>query len=200
MHTEEGYKIYDEMEFWRNDTFESIIEFCWFDVSNCESLTCIPAELLNLKFLRRLNLGGCLKLEELPEIEETMENLKVLILDETAIKELLSSSLHHLVGLEELSLRNCKQLKTIPSSIGNLSKLLKLDLTYCVSLETFPNSIFRLKLTKLHLRGCSMLSTFPEIPSNIGRLSSLTKISLQGSSILNLPKSMAHLSSLKSLK
>jgi hypothetical protein len=43
-------------------------------------------------------------LEELPEIEETM------------------------VGLEELSLKKCRRLKTIPSSIGNLSKLLKIDL------------------------------------------------------------------------
>nr|WIL60002.1 nodulation protein [Melilotus officinalis] len=199
--SEEGYKILDDM-IEEDDpiTFKSINEFCWLDVSNCESLTSLPAELLNLKFLRRLNLGGCLKLEELPEIEETMENITVLILDETAIKELLPSSLHRLVGLEELSLRSCKKLKTIPSSIGNLSKLLKLDLTYCVSLETFPSSIFKLKLTKLHLRGCSMLRTFPEIPGNIGRLSSLTKLSLQGSSIVNLPESMAHLSSLKSLK
>jgi Leucine-rich repeat (LRR) protein len=93
---EERYKI--------KYSFTNINEFCWLDVSNCTSLTCLPAELLNLKFLTRLCLGGCLKLEELPEIEETM------------------------VGLEELSLKKCRRLKTIPSSIGNLSKLLKIDL------------------------------------------------------------------------
>jgi Leucine-rich repeat (LRR) protein len=137
-------------------------------------------------------------LEELPEIIEIMENLKVLNLDETSIKE-LPSSLHHLVGLQKLSLRNCTKLKTIPSFIGNLSELLELDLTGCASLETFPSSLFKLKLTKLDLKGCSMLGTFPEIPNDIGRLSSLTELSLQGSSIVNLPESMANLSSLESL-
>ncbi|WJX53510.1 hypothetical protein P8452_39494 [Trifolium repens] len=268
-----------------------INDFCWLDISKCESLSCLPAELLNLKFLTGLSLRGCLKLE-LPEIKETMENLKVLILDETSIKELpsslynlvgleklslqsctklktipssignfgkllklnltycesletfpssifklklaklnlegcsmlatfpeilepaesftcidltdtaikeLPSSLHHLVGLKELSLQSCTKLKTIPSSIGNLSKLLKLKLAYCESLETFPSSIFKLKLTKLDFQGCSMFRTFPEIPNDIGRLSSLTELSLKGSSIVNLPESLAHLSSLKSL-
>ncbi|GAU19774.1 hypothetical protein TSUD_79000 [Trifolium subterraneum] len=138
------------------------------------------------------------QLEVLPEFKETMENLKVLILDKTAIKE-LPSSLHHLVRLEELSLVKCKNLKTIPSSIGNLSKLLKLHLAHCVSLETFPSSIFKLKLTELDFEGCSMLKTFPEIPNDSVCLSSLTKLSLQGSNIVNLPENLAHLSSLKSL-
>ncbi|MCH86185.1 NBS-LRR resistance-like protein [Trifolium medium] len=137
-------------------------------------------------------------MEELPEIKETIENLKVLILDKTAIKE-LPSSLHRLAGLEALSLQSCTKLKNIPSSIGNLSKLIKLNLANCVSLETFPSSIFKLKLTRLDFKGCSMLWTFPEISNDIGRLSSLTELSLQGSSIVNLPESMAQLSSLKSL-
>ncbi|GAU19086.1 hypothetical protein TSUD_79080 [Trifolium subterraneum] len=274
------------------DTVPSINDTCLLDISKCKSLTCLPAELLNLKFLTEFSLRGCLKLEELPEIKETMENLKVLNLDKTAIKE-LPSSLLHLVGLQELSLQSCTKLKTIPSSIGNLSKLLKLNLAYCASLETFPNSIFKLKLTELNFEGCSMLQTFPEIlesaesfahinltktaikelpsslhllvgleilslqscrnlktipssignltkpfkldltycesletfpssifklmvkrldfegcsmlrtfpeiPNDIGCLSSLTELSLQGSSIVNLPESLAHLSSLKSL-
>ncbi|KAK2384648.1 disease resistance protein (TIR-NBS-LRR class) [Trifolium repens] len=194
--------------------FKSIKEFCWLDLSDCVSLTHLPAGLLNLKLLRRLCLSGCSKLEELPEIEETMENLKVLILDKTAIKK-LPSSIHLLAGLEELSFRNCSKLKTIPPSIGKLSKLLKLTLAYCVSLEIFPSSIFKLNLIELNFEGCSVLQTFPEIlastesfsgccklteiPNNIGRLSSLTKLSLQGSSIVNLPESMADLSSLESL-
>jgi hypothetical protein len=43
--------------FWENHsiTFTSINELCWLDISNCESLTYLPAELLNLKFLRRLS-------------------------------------------------------------------------------------------------------------------------------------------------
>lgn len=193
---EGGYRIGD-MDI--DPTMFSIIsELCWLDLSFCKSLTCLPAELLNLKFVTRLSLSGCLKLEELPEIEDTTENLKVLNLNNTAIKE-LPSSLHRLIGLEELNLQGCRKLKTIPSSIGNLSKLLELDLTYCESLETFPSSIFKLKLTKLDFCGCSMLRTFPEIPCDIGELSSLTQISLRGTNIVNLPESMVHLSNLKSL-
>ena len=190
----------------------SIKELCWLDASNCESLTRLPAELLNLKFLRRLSFGGCSKLKELPEIKESMENLTVLNLDGTAIKE-LPSSLHHLVGLEELSLRKCKKLKTIPSSIGNLSKLLKLDLTYCVSLETFPelevtmenlqvlildetaikellpSSLHHLVgLEELSLQGCTKLKT---IPSSIGNLSKLLKLNLSNcESLETLPSSI----------
>lgn len=176
--------------------YRSINELCWLDISNCESLTCLPAELFNLNSLRRLYLGGCLKLEELPEIEETMENLTVLILDKTAIKE-LPSSLHHLVRLEELSLQMCTRLETIPSSIGSLSKLFKLDLTYCESLETFPSSIFNLKLTKLDLHGCSMLSTFPEIlePSE-----SFAHVNLTKTAIKDLPSSLEFLVGLQTLR
>ncbi|GAU19777.1 hypothetical protein TSUD_79030 [Trifolium subterraneum] len=223
---EGDYEIWEDEE---TTVATSFNELCWLQIASCKSLTCLPAELFNFKFLRRLSLGGCSKLEVLPEFEETMENLKVLILDHTAIKE-LPSSLHHLVGLEKLSLqesfvdinltdtaikelpaslhllagleklslRGCT-IKTIPSSIGNLSKLLQLDLTYCESLITFPSSIFKLNLTRLDFEGCPMLRTFPEIPENIGCLSSLTELSLQGSSIVNLPESMAHLSSLRSL-
>lgn len=176
--------------------YRSINELCWLDISNCESLTCLPAELFNLNSLRRLYLGGCLKLEELPEIEETMENLTVLILDKTAIKE-LPSSLHHLVRLEELSLQMCTRLETIPSSIGSLSKLFKLDLTYCESLETFPSSIFNLKLTKLDLHGCTMLSTFPEIlePSE-----SFAHVNLTKTAIKDLPSSLEFLVGLQTLR
>ncbi|KAK2384645.1 disease resistance protein RPV1 [Trifolium repens] len=189
---------YEILESKSGTVITSFNEFCWLDISNCKFLTRLPAELFNSKFLTRLSLSGCLKLEELPEIEDTMENLKVLMLNKTALKE-LPSSLHRLVRLEELSLQSCTRLKTIPSSIGNLSKLLKLNIAYCESLETFPSSIFKLKITELDFQGCSMLRTFPEIPNDIGRLSSLTKLSLQGSSIVNLPESMADLSSLESL-
>ncbi|GAU19088.1 hypothetical protein TSUD_79100 [Trifolium subterraneum] len=193
---EGDYEIFEGEE--KTVVVTSFNELCWLHIARCKSLTCLPAELFNFKFLRRLCLNGCSKLEVLPEFEETMENLKVLLLEFTAIKE-LPSSLHHLVGLEKLSLRGCTKLKTIPSSIGNLSKLLELELSYCESLETFPSSIFKLKLTELDFEGCKMLGTFPEIPNEFGRLSSLIELSLQGSSIVNLPESMAHLSSLRSL-
>ncbi|MED6204482.1 hypothetical protein PIB30_009489 [Stylosanthes scabra] len=247
-------------------SFPSLKELCWLDLSNCEFLTILPVDLFQMKFLKRIDLHGCSSLESLPEINQTMENLTVLILDKTAIQE-LPSSLQHFVGLEELSLHGCQRLEFIPSSIGSLSRLRKLDVTYCESLETIPSSIFKLKLSKLDLHGCSKLTGLPEIleaaksiallrltkaavqelpssldnlvglttlclslcsdlellpdtivnlnllsdldcsgcarltkvPYNIGRLSSLRELSLQGSGIVSIPESIAHLSSLKSL-
>ncbi|KAJ1387135.1 Leucine-rich repeat 3 [Sesbania bispinosa] len=176
--------------------FPSLNELCWLDISDCESLTSLPIDLCKLKFLRRLYLRGCSNLENFPEIKETMENLTVLILDETAIKE-LPSSLHHLVGLEVLSLHNCSRLEIIPSSIGSLSKLCKLDLTCCESLETFPSSIFKLKLTKLDLRGCTMLKSFPEI---LEPAESFAQISLTKTAIKELPSSLDYLAGLGTLR
>ncbi|XP_045791787.1 disease resistance protein RPV1-like [Trifolium pratense] len=138
---------------------------------------------------------GCLKWKELPEIKDTAENLEVVILDETAIKE-QPSSLHCLVGLEELSLQRCTKLKTIPSSIGNLRKLLKLNLAYCVSLETFPSTIFKLNLTELDFQGCSMLKTFPEI---LEPVESFTHINLTKTAIKELPSSLHLLVGLEEL-
>ena len=132
------------------------------DLSDCSSLTIFSIDLSDMKFINELCLSGCSKLENLPEIQDTLEDLKKLNLDGTAIQA-LPSSLCRLVGLEELSLRRCCNLEIIPSSIGTLTRLCKLDLTYCNSLQTFPSTIFNLKLKKLDLCGCSRLRTFPEI-------------------------------------
>jgi len=246
--------------------FQSLKKLCCLDLSNCFSLTSFPFNLSEMKFLKQLCLSDCSKLETFPEIEDTMEDLRVLILDGTAIQA-LPSSLWRLVGLQELSLHNCWNLEIIPSSIGSLTRLCKLDLTYCVSLQTFPSSIFKLNLRKLDFCGCFTLMTFPEItepahsfahinltetaikdlpssfdnlvnlrslhlkkctdleslpnsivnlkllsslhcsgcaklteiPTHIGRLTSLIELSLSETGIVNLPESIAHLLSLKSL-
>ncbi|KAK2439565.1 disease resistance protein RPV1 [Trifolium repens] len=175
--------------------FPSLNDLCWLDLSNCAALLSLPIDHFKLKFLRRLYLSDCFNLEKFPEIEETMENLTVLMLDGTAITE-LPSSLHRLVGLEELSLYNCQNLKSIPPSIGSLSKLNKLSIMYCESLETFPSSIFKLKLTKLDLHGCSMLKIFPEI---LEPAENFVHINLTRTAIKELPSSLEYLVGLQTL-
>ena len=81
-------------------------KLCHLDLSYCSSLTIFPFDLSHMKFLKQLSLRGCSKLENLPEIEDTLEDLAVLILDATAIQA-LPSSLCRLVGLQQLSLRSC---------------------------------------------------------------------------------------------
>ncbi|XP_057437144.1 disease resistance protein RPV1-like isoform X1 [Lotus japonicus] len=173
-----------------------IHELCWLDLSDCSYLKSLPADVCKLILLRRLYLDCCLDLVNFPEIEEPMENLAVLSLVRTSIQK-LPSSLHRLVGLEELNLFNCHRLKMIPSSIGTLTKLCKLDLRYCESLKTFPSSIFKLKLTGLDLTGCSKLKTFPEI---LEPAESFTHIGLIGTKIKELPSSLDRLVGLQTLR
>ncbi|XP_057437658.1 disease resistance protein RPV1-like [Lotus japonicus] len=170
-------------------------ELCWLNLGNCRSLTSLPNDLYKLKLLRGLILSGCSNLEKFPEIEKTMENLAVLVLDGTAIQE-LPSSLQRLVGLEELSLNKCRRLKIIPSWIGRLTKLCKLDLTDCESLETCPSSIFKLKLTGLDFKGCSKLKTFPQI---FEPAESFAHISLTETAIKKLPSSLDFLVGIQTL-
>ena len=174
--------------------FQSLKRFCFLDLS-CSSLLTLQCDLSETKFLKQLCLRGCSNLENFPEIENTVEGLAVLILDDTAIHA-LPSSLWRLVGLEELSLRNCSNLEIIPSSIGSLTKLCKLDLTNCQSLQTFPSSIFKLKLRKLDLCGCLRLRTFPEITE---LTQTFAHINLTEAVIKELPSSIGNLVNLRSL-
>ncbi|KAG2411111.1 TMV resistance protein [Vigna angularis] len=176
--------------------FQSLKKLCFIDLSNCSSLTIFPFDLSEMKFLKKLCLGGCSKLENFPEIEDTMENLAVLILDHTAIQA-LPSSLWRLVGLQQLSLRSCMNLEIIPSSIGRLTRLCKLDLTYCESLQTFPSTIFKLKLRKLDLSGFLRLRTFPEITE---KAQTFSHINLTETAIKDLPSSFGNLVNLRSLQ
>ncbi|MED6210361.1 hypothetical protein PIB30_063390 [Stylosanthes scabra] len=176
--------------------FPSLSELCWLDLSYCESLTSLPTNPFKLKWLRKLYLCGCSNLEKLPEIEEDMENLMVLILDGSGIQE-LPSSLQNLVALEELSLQGCRSLVFIPSSIGCLSKLRMLDLTYCESLESLPSSIFNLKLTKLDLHGCSMLKTLSKI---MEPAECFAQLNLANTAIKEIPSSLTYLVGLQTLQ
>nr|XP_007160452.1 hypothetical protein PHAVU_002G323400g [Phaseolus vulgaris]ESW32446.1 hypothetical protein PHAVU_002G323400g [Phaseolus vulgaris] len=143
--------------------------------------------------IEEIKLSYCSKLIE---IQDTLEDLAVLILDATAIQA-LPSSLCRLIGLEELSLRSCFNLQIIPSSIGSLTRLCKLHLTRCNSLQTFPSSIFNLKLSKLDLCGCSSLSTFPDITE---RAPTFARIDLSYTAVKVLPSSFANFVNLRSLE
>ncbi|KAL9318299.1 hypothetical protein ACSQ67_014816 [Phaseolus vulgaris] len=171
-------------------------KLCHLDLSHCSSLTIIPFDLSDMKFLKHFSLRGCSKLENLPEIQDTLEDLAVLILDDTAIQA-LPLSLCRLEGLEELSLRSCFNLEIIPSSIGSLTRLCKLHLTHCGSLQTFPSTIFNLKLRKLDLGGCSRLRTFPDIAEPAH---TFAHINLTSTAVKELPSSFGNFVNLRSLE
>ncbi|XP_061998346.1 disease resistance protein RUN1-like isoform X1 [Rosa rugosa] len=140
-------------------------------LKDCRELKSLPKSICQLKSLKYVTLSGCSKFEVFPQIvrAEEMEGLIELHLDGTSVKEFSISALKE---LEVLSLRDCKELNTLPSSI------------HMKSLHT------------LFLSGCSNLQKFPEISEEMGRLSELN---LDDTAIKELPPSIENLSRLKSL-
>ncbi|XP_073261657.1 LOW QUALITY PROTEIN: TMV resistance protein N-like [Populus alba] len=111
----------------------------YVNLMDCESIRILPCN-LEMESLKVCILDGCSKLEKFPDIVGNMNYLMVLRLDGTGIEQ-LSSSIHHLIGLEVLSMKTCKNLKIIPSSIGCLKSLKKLDLFDCSELENIPENL-----------------------------------------------------------
>ncbi|KAJ6878447.1 TMV resistance protein N-like [Populus alba x Populus x berolinensis] len=143
----------------------------YVNLMDCESIRILPSN-LEMESLKVCILNGCSKLEKFPDIVGNMNCLMVLRLDGTGIEE-LSSSIHHLIGLEVLSMKTCKNLKSIPSSISCLKSLKKLDLFGCSELEN--------------------------IPENLGKVESLEEFDVSGTSIRQPPASIFLLKNLKVL-
>ena len=125
-----------------------------------------------------------------------MENLSYLALENTAIKE-LSCWTSHLTRLTELSLRGCKNLRSLPSSICQLKFLRYCHLDGCSNLEIFSKITEDLEhLTYLNLRQLAIT----ELPSSIERLKRLTCLELSNCDKLEtLPNSIGNLTCLHAL-
>ncbi|TXG47001.1 hypothetical protein EZV62_026295 [Acer yangbiense] len=168
-------------------TIESLSKLESLDMSKCRRLKRISKSICKLKCLDRLDLSQCTELESFPDILEGME-LKYLNLSGTAIKE-LPPSIGNLNRLEELDLSGCKNLKTFPSSISNL------NLYGCSKLEKLHplSGLCSLKILRLNNHNLT------EISEDIGCLSSLERLELEGNVFERLPKSIKKLSKLNYL-
>ncbi|CAL8173646.1 unnamed protein product [Prunus armeniaca] len=87
----------------------------------CKSIQSLPSE-LEMDSLEFFSLSGCSKVKKIPEFGEHMQNLKTIVLCETAIKQ-IPSSIGRLVGLVCLDIHDCKSLLGLPSAICNLKSL-----------------------------------------------------------------------------
>ena len=87
-------------------------------------------------------------------------------------------------NLEKLILTHCSSLVKLPTSIQHLNKLEQLMMHGCKKLEILPTGINLQSLNWLDLTECSRLRSFPDISSNISRLS------LCGTSIENFPSNL----------
>jgi Leucine-rich repeat (LRR) protein len=110
--------------------------------------------------------------------------------------EKLPHDIGQLKSLKMLNLAGCKHLKTLPESFGRLEQLEHLD-AQNLSLEMLPESFGRLKaLNHLNLSGCSFGKGIG-LPSNVGDLTNLKSLFLDGNLMSTIPESFKALSALQ---
>ena len=142
-----------------SDSLGKLKRLVELNISNCMSLELLPKK-LEMDSLTKLDISWCKKLSVLPEFGECMKKLAVLDARKTAILK-LPKSLEFLTNLKDLYLRGHKEL-VLGMSIFNLTSLTTLDLSYCGILDG-------------------------TIPEDLGGLSSLTSLNLDGNYFSNLP-------------
>ena len=160
-------------------------------IKDCKNLSSVPIAICSLMSLRTLNLSGCSRLDELPENLGKIESLEELDLSGTAITG-LPSSIIHLKNLKVLSLSRCVGLSS--------NKLMRFPL---MQPRRSPNSMGMLErsliglcsLTELDLSYCNVQT----IPNDLGCLSSLQMLNLNGNNFVCLPESIIQLSNLEYL-
>uniref|UniRef100_M4E3J8 TIR domain-containing protein n=1 Tax=Brassica campestris TaxID=3711 RepID=M4E3J8_BRACM len=157
------------------------------NLSGCIKLGELPLELYTLKLLETLILSGCSQLERLDDALGELESLTILKADYTAITQIPSSS----DQLKELSLHGCKELwkdrqYTNSDESSQVALLSPLSLNGLICLRT------------LRLGYCNLSDEL--VPVNLGSLSSLEELDLQGNNFRNLQTDFAGLPSLQILK
>ncbi|KAJ4723402.1 Disease resistance protein [Melia azedarach] len=192
---------------------ESLTDLKILDLSYCRRLKILPTSIYKLKSLHELMLNYCSKLESFPEILEKMEHLTSIELASTAIKE-LPSSIENVEGLGYLVLSGCSEIHSLPENLRNLKSLFEIS-GYKSAITQIPYFIRDFnKIKTLEFSGCRgfvlpPLSGFSslrelkiaycdlkEIPHDIGCLSSLMYLKLEGNIFESLPTSIKQLSKL----
>ena len=151
----------------------------------CKNLESLPSTICELKSLTTLSCSGCSQLKIFPEILETLENLRELHLDGTAI-EVLPASIQHVRGLQYLYLAYCNNLVSLPQTICNLKSLTTLSCPGCSQLKTFPAILE----TWENLR-----TAIEELPSSIQHIRGLRYLNLAYcNNLVSLPETICNLS------
>jgi Leucine-rich repeat (LRR) protein len=129
-----------------------------------------------MESLEILILSGCSKVKKIPEFGGSMECVRKLYLDGTAISKLLAS-IENLNGLASLKLKDCKNLVCLPSTIFNLKLLKDVDISGCSKFERLPDNLGNAEsVEELDVSGTAIR----HVPSSIGLLKNLKRLSLEG--------------------
>ncbi|KAH0729187.1 hypothetical protein KY289_000375 [Solanum tuberosum] len=205
---------------------KSLVEI---DVSYCSKLESLPEEIGDLLNLENLDAtytlisrppSSIVRLNKLRFLSFAKQSSEVGL--EDGVFFVFPRVNEGLRSLEDLHLRYCNLIDGgLPEDIGSLSSLKKLYLTGN-SFEHLPRSIAQLgDLRLLHLSDCPNLKEFPQVnnglrslevldlsccnlidgglPQDIGSLSSLKNLHLDGNNFEHLPRSIAQLGGLQFL-
>ncbi|KAL8090673.1 hypothetical protein AgCh_039925 [Apium graveolens] len=144
------------------------------DISGCEKLEMLPDQLCTITSLRELFAGGATLLKKFPHVESSQMTLSKLDFSQSGITA-LPSSISKLSNLEDLNLKDCHCLLSIPElpcklkwirangcmsmgrlpDLSNLKQLEYLNLEDCSGLTEIHGLKGLISIRTLHLEGCN---------------------------------------------
>lgn len=175
---------------------------------NCKSIKSLPSE-VELESLETFDLSGCSKDKKIPEFVGEMKNFSKLSLSFTAVEQMPSSMIPLILSLKELDMSGIS-MRDPPSSLVPVKNielprswhsfftfgLLPRKNPHPVSLVLASLKDLRF-LKRLNLNDCNLCEG--AIPEDIGLLSSLEELNLDGNHFISLPASISGLSNLWSI-
>ncbi|KAL0009374.1 hypothetical protein SO802_010876 [Lithocarpus litseifolius] len=104
----------------------------FLNLKGCKNLRSLPSK-FEIECLEILIFSGCSNLKRIPEFGENMKSVSKLYLDDTVITK-LPTSIENLTGLVLLSVKDCKNLMSLPRTFFNMKWLKELNLSGCLKL------------------------------------------------------------------
>ncbi|KAF7849785.1 hypothetical protein BT93_L0287 [Corymbia citriodora subsp. variegata] len=138
------------------------------DMRNC-NIQIVPSQFKDFQNLKYITFNQCETLVHMPDLSGTP-------------------------NLEELNLKNCKNLVEVHESFAYNDKLQVLNFQGCSELSVFPNELKSKNLRILDLKNCTKFERFPDSPH---KLKALKELYLERTSIKGLPTSIENLVSLE---
>lgn len=157
------------------------------NLRGCIEFEFLPEEFYKLKSLETLILSDCSKFERFDDALGDLESLITLVADFTALRE-IPPSINQLKKLKTLSVNRCKGLLSGDMDDRYSKKSPSASLLLTVSLNSLSC------LTTLSLAYCNLSDDM--FPKDIGSLSFLQDLDLQGNEFCNLKTDFASLTNL----
>ncbi|XP_021803953.1 TMV resistance protein N-like [Prunus avium] len=175
---------------------------------NCKSIKSLPSE-VELESLETFDLSGCSKVKNIPEFLGEMKNFSKLSLSFTAVEQIPSSIIPLIPSLKEIDMSGIS-MRDAPSALVPVKNIKPPRswhsfFTFGLFPRNSPHpvslvlaSLKDLRFLKfLNLKDCNLCEG--AIPEDIGLLSSLMTLNLDGNHFVSLPASISGLSKLISI-